>query len=148
MDEQAHLKSLLESARLMQVATVSNHKPWICTVYFVVDDEFNFYWLSIPERRHSREIVDNPHTAIAIAIKADLPVIGVQAEGRVAIENEQAKVKAIAAQYAQKYDGSAKGFYERFVSGINQHWVYKFTPSHLQLFDEVNFKSQPKRKII
>ncbi len=54
---------------LMQLATVQDGQPWIANVFFVVDAQLNFYWLSYPNRRHSRELAINPKAAIAIAIK-------------------------------------------------------------------------------
>src|SRR5690606_14682804 len=75
----------------MQLATVAGNQPWVCTVYFVADDELNLYWLSWPTRRHSKELMGNSKVAAAIAIKQDQPIIGVQIEG-IAEEVEDAGV--------------------------------------------------------
>lgn len=133
---------------VMQLATSRDNTPWISTVYFVADAERNIYWLSLPGRRHSEEVTNNPHVAIAIAIKQDLPVIGIQAEGTVAIVEDAAVVEKILADYMKKYDGAGKEFHQRFLAGKNQHQLYKLTPSSLVLFDEVHFKTGPAQRII
>ncbi|MDB5186754.1 MAG: rnhA [Candidatus Saccharibacteria bacterium] len=133
---------------VMQLATSIDNKPWISTVYFVADSERNIYWLSLPERRHSKEVATNPQAAIAIAIKQDLPVIGIQAAGQVSIVEDDEAVKRIVETYVGKYDGVGKDFYQRFVVGKNKHQLYKLTPTQLALFDEVHFKENPVQKII
>lgn len=133
---------------VMQLATSHNDIPWISTVYFVADVDRNIYWLSLPGRRHSEEIASNPRVAIAIAIKQDLPVIGIQAEGTVTIVEDASVVETVLASYIKKYDGAGKEFHQRFVDGKNKHQLYKLTPASLVLFDEVHFVSGPAQKII
>jgi uncharacterized protein YhbP (UPF0306 family) len=130
----------------MQLATARGQKPWVCTVFYVVDDQFNFYWLSLPTRRHSQEIRDNNNAAVTVVIKPDLPVIGIYAEGVVTVEKAQSEVKKIAQSYVEKYN-AATTFYDRFVKGINQHWIYKLTPTEIILFDEYNNKDNPVQKV-
>lgn len=133
---------------VMQLATTANNKPWISTVYYIADEARNIYWLSLPERRHSQEIAAQPQVAVAIAIKHDLPVIGLQAEGEVTIVEDAATVERVLAQYIAKYDGAGKEFHQRFIDGKNKHQLYKLTPRSLVLFDEVHFKDKPQRAII
>ncbi|MNL20939.1 Pyridoxamine 5'-phosphate oxidase [compost metagenome] len=143
-----YVDEFLALGPVMQLATSRENVPWISTVYFVADDERNIYWLSLPGRRHSEEVADNPRVAIAIAIKQDLPVIGIQAEGQVTIVDDAATVEKILASYVKKYNGAGKEFHQRFVDGKNQHQLYRLTPSSLVLFDEVHFKTGPAQRII
>ncbi len=123
----------------MQLATVRDNKPWICSVYYVADDEQQrLYWLSKPERRHSQEIAQNSQIAVAIAVKADKPVIGIQAEGKATEVKDAETVKAVMQRYIDKY-GEGKDFYNNFVDGTNQHSLYCFTPERYVLFDEINY---------
>lgn len=126
----------------MQVATAHDNKPWVVSVFYVVDSEYNFYWLSLPTRRHSQEIADNNQAALTIAVKQDLPVIGIYAEGKVTVAKNQEEVKKVASAYVEKH-GAAKTFYDRFVKGVNQHWVYKLEPASITLFDERNNPDNP-----
>jgi ribonuclease HI len=143
-----YIDEFLALGTVMQLATSNENKPWISTVYYVADAERNIYWLSLPERRHSQEVLNNPHAAVAIAIKQELPVIGIQAAGEVSVVEDDAVVEQIVSVYVNKYDGVGKDFYQRFVAGENKHKLYKLTPTQLALFDEVHFKENPVQKII
>lgn len=132
---------LLGDAQTMQLATVANGKPWVASVYFVADNELNVYWLSWPERRHSREIAANVNVAATVAIKSDSPVIGVQLEGEAYEIIDSAIVADVMKRYITKYD-AGKEFVTNFQKGINHHKLYKLVPSTIQLFDEVNFLHQ------
>jgi len=142
MSLKQQLSAYLEQGRVMQLATARGQKPWVCTVFYVVDIEYNLYWLSLPTRRHSQDIDANPRAAITLAVKQDLPVIGIYAEGEVSVTKDQAEVKEVAKVYVEKHD-AAKTFYDRFISDINQHWVYKLKPTSITLFDEYNNKDNP-----
>lgn len=130
----------------MQLATSRNNQPWVCTVYFVALGG-KFYWLSYPERRHSEEATDNPHAAIAIAVKQDLPVIGIQAEGDVSVITNIAEATKVLALYVKKY-GAGKKFVELLKRGSNHHQLYCFTPRRVVLFDETQTTQKPYREIV
>jgi ribonuclease HI len=133
---------------VMQLATARDNRPWISNVYYTADAERNIYWLSLPERRHSKEVSDNSHVAVSIAIKSDIPVIGIQAEGTVEVVLSSDEVARILNVYTKKYDGAGKDFHERFIAGKNKHLLYKLTPQKLVLFDEVHFATSPQQIII
>ncbi|MDB5168083.1 MAG: rnhA [Candidatus Saccharibacteria bacterium] len=143
-----YMDEYLALGTIMQLATSSGNKPWISTVYYVADSERNIYWLSLPERRHSKEVQVNPEVAVAIAIKQDIPVIGIQASGQVAVVDDPVRVEKMLALYVTKYKGAGKDFHQRFIDGKNKHQLYCLTPSLLVLFDEAHFKEQPVQKII
>ena len=134
------LNKYLSEGYLLHIATCSNDQAWLCTVYYVADKQQNLYWLSFPSRRHSKELAQNNKAAIAIAIKQDLPVIGVQAEGVVEIVKDPQVVENVMKSYVKKY-GEGQKFYDNFVAGKNQHEMYKFSPNRYVLFDETNVKS-------
>lgn len=130
---------LLKDAQIAQIATCIFDQPWVASVYFVADDDLNIYWLSEKHRRHSREIANNSKTAIAIAIKTDIPVIGFQASGNTTEVSDIATVAKIMPKYIAKYS-TGKKFVELFKQGTAKHRLYKFTPKYAQLFDEQNYK--------
>lgn len=142
----ALLKKYLLEGKVMQLATVGRDQPWICTVYYVMDDKVNLYWLSLPDRRHSQDIAEHPEVAITVPIKFDLPVIGVQAEGRAEIVDDPLVIKAAMERYTEKY-GSGKLFYNNFIAGKNQHSMYRFKPKRYVVFDEVNFPQDGSRQV-
>jgi len=140
------VKLYLDERKVMQIASVSGDQPWICSVYFVADEEQHLYWLSWPTRRHSQELAVHAKAAIAIAIKTTQPVIGIQAEGRVEKVTAPNKVASVMKKYVERHKIGGD-FYNNFISGKNQHHVYRFVPGKLVLFDEVNFPQNPRQEI-
>lgn len=135
------VKSHLCKGRLVQLATLNGDQPWVCSVYFVSDDELNVYWLSLPTRRHSIEIEKNNKVATTMAIKIDQPIIGLGAEGVVDIVTDEQIVEKVMPKYIEKYD-NGKDFFERFKAGANEHVMYRFKPTKFVLVDEVNFPGE------
>jgi uncharacterized protein YhbP (UPF0306 family) len=140
------IRSYLPTGRMMQVATVHDDQPWICTVYFVEDDDLNLYWLSLPSRRHSLEIAKHNKIAVAVPIKFDKPVIGIQAEGTAVAVADKELIADVMQRYVERYN-SGKQFYDNFVAGKNQHVLFKFTPKKYVLFDEVSFPDDGRKEI-
>lgn len=140
-------KQYLEDKRVMQLATVSGNQPWISNVYYVADDNMCLYWMSLPTRRHSLEIAQNPKVAVAIAVKLDQPVIGIQAEGIAEVVTNKDEVEKISKKYVAKH-GTGHEFYENFLKGTNMHQLYRFTPKSLLLWDEQNFPENSHQQII
>lgn len=131
----------ISKAKTMQLATANGGQPWVCTVYFVLH-KGSFYWLSEPGRRHSKELADNVKAAIAIVLKTDVPVMGVQAEGDVLAVNDPDAAKPVLEEYIAKY-GQGKQFIERLRTGKNQHVLYRFTPRTAMMFDEYGHSDSP-----
>ena len=131
----------------MQLATVRSGKPWIATVYFVADDELNVYWLSWPERRHSRELMENTSVAGAIVVKTDQPVIGIQFTGFAKEVTNLNTVKRVMKLYVAKYNKGEK-FYDAAKSGLNKHHMYKLVPQEISLFDEVTYPNQSPVEVL
>lgn len=141
------IKQYLTDGKLMQLATSKDNIPWICSVYYVVDDKQNIYWLSYPERRHSLDIAANHDVAVTVAVKQDVPVIGVQAQGVASKVKSPTTVARVMYLYVKKY-GVGKSFYKNFTLKTNKHVLYRFTPSKFVLFDEENFGMNNPQEII
>lgn len=139
------VKEYLQDCKVMQVATVREGQPWICTVHFVADEQLSLYWLSLPNRRHSQEIAAYDKVAVAIAVKMEQPVIGIQAEGSASEVSEPEVIKKVMKSYVQKF-GIGQKFYDNFISGKNQHLLYEFKPKIFVLFDEEHFQGDQARQ--
>ncbi len=62
----ANVLSFLSSHGIMTLATVSGKQPWVCTVYYAVDDQMNLIILTDPASRHGKEMSKNPQVAFSI----------------------------------------------------------------------------------
>lgn len=140
MDPRKLITEYLQKKHMMQLATLSGEQPWICTVYYIVDNQLNLYWLSLESRRHSKEIIAHSKVAVAIPVKFDNgePVIGIQIEGSAQQLDSSLGLKQLAESYANKF-GRTTQWVEDFCANKTEHKMYKFTPNLFVLFDEQNF---------
>lgn len=138
------IKQYLTDNKHMQLATVRDGQPWICTVYFAVDDDFNLYWMSARERQHSVEITNDSKVAITVVRdterKQALQIVGNAYE----VSDDELE------QAHELYQGKF-GAKDYNLDEIRQHnptgrayWVFK--PTQISLWDEVNFPDAPKQQ--
>ncbi|HVZ12452.1 MAG TPA: pyridoxamine 5'-phosphate oxidase family protein [Patescibacteria group bacterium] len=148
MDLREVIKQDLNTARMMQVATVKDNQPWNCTVYFAVDDNLNLYWISKPEARHSQEIKNNSKVAVAIPVKFDdLTVRGISLEGQATEVVSTDEIKEKVKLYSDKFN-RGEDWYKDFAAGNNPHKLYRIKPTKVVLFDRVNFPDNDRQEII
>lgn len=138
------IKEYLDSKKDMQLATVANGRPWICTVYFVYDDDFNLYWTSERSRQHSMEIINDPKAAVTV-VKDNKHKQALQITGN-AYEVADEELQRVHDLYQARY--GAKDYDLEEIKKHNpegrSYWVFK--PTEISLWDEVNFPDAPKQK--
>jgi uncharacterized protein YhbP (UPF0306 family) len=149
MEANELLKTYLEQEHKLQLATAVDGQPWSCTVYFVADEDWNLYWASLPTRRHSREIKQNPKVAAAIAIKGVIgeKVIGIQIEGTAQELRPGMYDREVVERYAARF-GRDESWVSDFINGKTEHQLYKLTSRGIDLFDEENFPGGQRQKVL
>lgn len=139
----------LPNIKTMQLGTAKDNQPWVCTVHYFSDEDFNLYWISTAERRHSQELKDNPNVAATIAVHINTDnepyVIGVTLEGKAELVGREIDEK-IGAGYITK-TGRDESVLEAIRTGQNPHQFYKMTPQKIVLFDTKNFEDNPRQEI-
>lgn len=144
MNAEQTIRKYLPKQEIMQLATESVGQPWCCSLHYVADG-LNLYWLSWPERRHSRELARNPKTSIAIAISHENPVLGIQAEGRSHRVTDGREIQHAAGLYNSRFVKDA-GWLSAFLAGENDGFaVYSFTPTKFVVFSRTSFMQPPER---
>lgn len=134
----------------MQIATVSGSKPWVASVWYVHDKDWNIYFVSRKSRRHSLELKKNPYVAGAIVVPHTIgsgqKVRGLQFEGT-AKECNWAELKKGRELYLKKYPTAEKIPLKmlKLVSFIANFYIIR--PKKFILFDEVNFPKEPRQEI-
>jgi Pyridoxamine 5'-phosphate oxidase len=74
-----HARSVIDSNRYMVLGTAEEAgHPWVTPVWFASEDYRQFYWVSSPAAKHSRNLASRPEVAIAI-FDSSVPVGGAQA---------------------------------------------------------------------
>ncbi|MDE1846233.1 MAG: pyridoxamine 5'-phosphate oxidase family protein [Candidatus Micrarchaeota archaeon] len=59
-------KGILDKCYLMSLATADEGGAWVAQVVYIADSNFNLYWLSDQNSRHSRAIEKDPRVAASI----------------------------------------------------------------------------------
>lgn len=136
----------LGKATLMQVATVSGARPWVCSVYFAFDEALSLYWISRKDRRHSVELLRNQNVAGSIVLPHTPgdDVQGIQFEGTATQLSHVREAKKGLDTYAIRFNMSHKRVSE-IISGVDEHVCYKITPTSFVLFDEVHFPDDSRK---
>jgi hypothetical protein len=66
-DPQAMARDLIDSNSYMTLGTAdAAGLPWVSPVWFATADYREFFWVSRPERRHSRNLAERPQLSIVI----------------------------------------------------------------------------------
>ncbi len=96
-------REIIESNRYMTLATTDGKMPWASPVYYSVDENYNFFFVSSKEARHSKFIESNSQVSLAI-FNSTLPsmeVNGVQVEGKASLVSA-ADLPGVIRNYYQK----------------------------------------------
>lgn len=142
------VRQYLPKFNTMQLATSKDDQPWVCTVHYYCDEDLNFYWISDTNRRHSKEIHDNPLVSSYILIHEDKPderyVIGMSIIGRAeAVDSPDPQVVD---GYLRKFAGNKAQFVENALNTEKPDKFYRLTPSKVILFDTKNLSGNPRQE--
>ena len=140
------IEQYVEKAVLMQVATSSENKPWVCTVYFAYDELLSLYWISSKDRRHSKELRLNPSVSGTIVLPHTPgdAVQGIQFDGTAKELSDLSEARKGMSYYAKRFS-MPQDRVETILTGSDGHVCYKITPSSYVLFDEVHLSDNPRQ---
>jgi Pyridoxamine 5'-phosphate oxidase len=73
------VRELIDSNSYMTLGTAdASGQPWVSPVWFATADYREFFWVSRPERRHSRNLAERPQLSIVI-FNSQVPINSGQA---------------------------------------------------------------------
>ena len=145
MDLHELAKEYLSSVKHMQLATVKNGQPWICTVYFVADDDYNFYWTSGRDKQHSVEIKSDPRAAATVVLDTDKKRALQMAGSAEEVSDEE--LERVHQLYQSKFGSKDYDLEEMKQHKAVGRAYWKFKPSVAMFWDEVNFPDTPKQRL-
>lgn len=140
----------LSEALLLQVATSTDGVPWICTVCYASDANYNLYWMSRHETRHSREIAANSRVAGVVALPFSLgdKTRGLQIAGIAAELTADPEVSSGLAAMQRRYHVAPERVdqlrREILAAGAN-YGLYRLQPETIVLYDTLNFPDSPRQ---
>lgn len=102
----------MESTYYCALGTNDQKGVWVNPVYFAYDSNYNFYFISQPQSRHMKNMLENPQVSLAIYSTAQHTqgdVAGIQLAGKARILSDEADVKkAYDTYYGRKYPAARK----------------------------------------
>jgi len=123
----------------MVIATCGEH-PWIATVYYAMDDNWNFYFLSDPKTLHCQHIAKNPEVALAIATSPqDLSENkkGVQIFGLAEQITEEAEITTAVNLWKKRLSVESDDYsYAGMMANKIKGRMYKVVPKKTKFFNE------------
>lgn len=136
----------------MQLATCANNQPWLCNVWYVIDDDDKIYWISRETRRHSQEIAKNPKVSCTFHKWFD-GGLGQKGKSLVIAGNARqmtpSEINRPYALYLERYPKlSDFQSLEASQDGSGDHKFYEVTPTEIVWFDEENFPDNSRQKIL
>ena len=141
------VEEILGNVKQMVLSTSKNNKPWSATVLFASDKNLNLYFFSTPDRRHSKEIAENPNVSGAIA-REHTKALKEQSHRGVQFEGECSLVKPAEVEEAYTL------FKKRFPEIVEFHTLedapkelYKIKVKNFVLFDTLNFPENSRQEI-
>lgn len=148
MSPEEVVRKYLPKTNIMQLATVVDKKPYLCTVHYYSDEDLNFYWCSLSSRRHSEEIKQNSSVAAYVMVHENTPeedyVTGITILGTAGLFEGQIDREIVKA-YASKHHDSDE-FVEKVVKGESAFKFYRLKPNKIILFDNKNFPDNPRQE--
>lgn len=141
--------SILTEARDMVLATSQKNIPWTATLVFGHDENFNLYWISGEETRHSQELVKNPTVAATANIAGENGKYkGLQIQGE-ARKLEEEEIVGAAREYFAKR-GTTK--LPETLADVNdltkgRSW-YVLKPTKIYVIDEELFGYERKEYLV
>ncbi len=137
----------------MQLATASKAgRPWLCNVWYVMDNQDNVYWISRITRRHSEDIANNPQVACTFhkpykggpGLKGCALVIAGLAKSLSGADAEK-----VLQLYAEKYPQiNDTPNLEETIAGTGKHLFYRLTPQNIVWWDETEGHDNPRQVLL
>ncbi len=145
MDIKEALKEHLNNHPVMQLATVWEGRPQLCSVHVAFDEKFNFYWTSSRKSRHSQAVEANGLIAMGTLLNEE-KFQCFHAEGKANALSGEAIAKAHEI-YSHRFGANPERLFKLTAEGQATEAIYKFTADRLVLIDPAAFPDAPRQEI-
>ncbi len=133
------LLTYLKSQHTMSLATYYG-KPWVCTVFYAIDKEFNIYYIGPSDSRHNKTITTNKLVALSIADTRQTTTdkkVGVQIEGEANEVKSRNKIKLILSLWNKTNPGLGHVInLSNIIKKVIKSHVYQVKPGFIKFFNE------------
>ncbi len=147
MDPKELARQYLNDIKIMQLATADDNGPWVCTVHFYADGDFNIYWCSRTDRKHSQQLEKNPMASATVMVHENTPeedyVAAVTLAGKAELMKEIPQDAREA--YIAKLDRPSFLLPDPDDPKNTQEF-YRLKPETMVVFDTKNFPKAPRQE--
>ncbi len=138
---QKYILEYLSKNRRVTLATSEDNVPWAATVMFAYDPDLNFYFISVPDSRKTKNIATNPKVSCAVneyTLRAGY-TIGLQIEGKAIMLNKERDRRELEI-FRKRFDW-ADDF-------LHDHELYKIVPEKIYYLDDEKFGQGGREELI
>lgn len=135
---------MIKGSDYLSLATVDGDSPWVAPLFFACDENFNLYFVSRKDTRHSLDIYKNPKVSFCIfnSEDKDFTAQGLQASGLCIEASVRESLIALRHLYHKKHP-EIKDMMNikvdlKSVTGMMNDRVYKIIPEHIFVLDPKN----------
>ncbi len=153
-DLRKQYRDYIANIHLMQLATADPEtgRPWLCSVWYVMDADDTVYWCSRKTRRHSQEITKSGYATCTMIENYQE---GLGQKGRSLVLSGRSnlvpreKISKVYALYSKKYKNTPDFFQdlESFLQGDSQQAFYQIIPDQIIWWDEIEPGDNPRKVI-
>lgn len=129
----------LKENGIMTLATQSSNGPWVCTVYYGMDEEMNLYIVTDPNSTHGKNMAKDKRVAFNIfdsRQKIYKPKKGVQGSGTIEMVRGVVNISKALILWHKQNPGVEKTITIKEVKKFADTKVFKITPKYLKFFDK------------
>lgn len=129
----------LKENGIMTLATQSSKGPWVCTVYYGIDDNMNLYIVTDPNSIHGLAMSKDNRVAFNIfdsRQKIHKPKKGVQGSGTIEMIKGVINITKALALWHKQNSGVEKNLTIKEVKKFKDTKVWKIIPRYLKFFNK------------
>jgi uncharacterized protein YhbP (UPF0306 family) len=144
------IEELLDLGYLLQIAGARDGMAWICTVCFARDEEFNLYWFSRHDTRHSIAMSKNSTVVGAVAPSYALgdKSRGLQLTGRAREITSGPELTVGLSAMRTRYEVTPERIeqlHRQITEQSGDFGLYCFAPSEIVLHDNFTYPKSPRQ---
>lgn len=135
-----HISQFLNQNAIMTLAVAEKDQPWVCTLYYGIDNDLNMYIVTDPNNIHGKIIATNPLVAYNIFDSHQpitQPKTGVQGKGTIKlVKGITENAKGLMLWHKANPGIEANITVKDLLKKITDTKIYKITPTYLKLFNK------------
>lgn len=132
-ESQEHIADFLKQNSVAVISTVSgNNRPNSAAIYYTVDEEFNFYFITKRDTKKSQNLSSNPASSLVVFDASSQTTV--QAEGQVSEEKDTNKTQDLFREVLKLSSETSEAGLPPISKLQAGHYVaYKFKPTSLKM---------------